>query len=229
MIPQEDLLVSPTRLYKKLKEYLDKYRNDIETKDTFYYNCLLEQIRNTGFWNLYSASEHICEHVYRRGKKEGQICGAKFFIKTNDKLQKYLCSRHCRNYDTKPRKYTINNPRCNYERKNGEQCKHRSLSFKTYCYIHIKYKNENKNKEYMNSKINKLRYLRKLYYRNKYKKKRKYRYNHINKNYSIIYSFKEYIKNKHKHILMMTKKNENIFHDYIFNYKCIKRNNNHIT
>lgn len=137
MIPYNDLLVSPKKVYKKFKELIDNYRNNIETKDIFYYEYLLEDIRRTCFWNIYCSSNKICMHEYKNGKKAGQICGAKVFIKTENKLQKYLCSRHCRNYSTKNRVYNKDNVRCNYLRYNGEQCKHKCGKNRSYCYIHI--------------------------------------------------------------------------------------------
>lgn len=142
MIPQNDLLLNPNNTYKKFKELIDIYRENIGTNDTFYYKYLLEEIRNTSFWNLYSMSYKCCTHVYKNGKKYGEVCGAKVFIETNDKLQKYLCSRHCRDYDTKKRIYNKDNIRCNYIRNNGEQCKHKCNKYKKYCYIHKKEEEE---------------------------------------------------------------------------------------
>lgn len=138
MIPlQEDLLINPKRLYNKIIELIDKYRKNIETKDIFYYKYIVEELRNTSFWNLYIMSNNSCMHEYKNGKKEGQICGAKIFIKTDNKLQKYLCSRHCRDYETNIRKYSSNNIRCTYIRNNNKQCRHRCVKNKDLCYIHI--------------------------------------------------------------------------------------------
>lgn len=142
MIPKHDFLVSPKKIYNTFKQLLDEYRENIETKDIFYYKYLLNEIERTNFWNISCSSSKICMHVYKNGKKAGHICGAKVFIKTNNKLQKYLCSRHCRDYITKGRNYTKYNKRCSFIRNNGNICKHKCEKDKNYCYIH---KEEEKN------------------------------------------------------------------------------------
>lgn len=136
MIPKQDLLVCTKKVYNKIKELIDDYRNNIETNDNFYYTYLLEELKRINFWNIYCSSNKICMHIYKNGKKEGQICGAKVFIETDNKLQKFLCSRHCRNYATKSRNYTKDNKRCSFIRSNGNMCKHKCGKGKNYCYIH---------------------------------------------------------------------------------------------
>lgn len=138
MIPKEDFLVNPKKLYNKLKELIDKYRENIETNDTFYYKYLLEEIRNTNFWNIYLSSNSICMHIHKNGKRAGEICGNKIFVKTDNKLQKYLCSRHCRDYIPKGRIYNENRKRCSFIRNNGNMCKHICKQNNNYCYIHKK-------------------------------------------------------------------------------------------
>lgn len=215
MIPQQDLLISPARLYKKIKEYIDNYRNNIESNDIYYYNCLLEQIKDKGFWKIYSASEHICEHEYKRGNKQGQICGAKIFISTDNKLQKYLCSRHCRDYKSNHRIYYKNHVRCKYIRKNGEQCRHRCGADTVYCYIHKDDKNnkfindiniaDKPDRDTYNKAVNKLKRKRCLYFKLKKIKKDKKQIFLTQNSYKIeneknIKEFYKYFKNYKKHI-----------------------------
>lgn len=133
MIPNKDLFLNPKKTFNKLKELLDNYRKNIDTRDKFYYEYLLEDIRKTYFWNISCSSNKTCIHEYKHGKNKGEICGAKVFIKSNNRLQEYLCSRHCRDYTTKSRKYSINNIRCSYIRKNNKQCKHRCEKNNIYC------------------------------------------------------------------------------------------------
>lgn len=188
MIPQQDLLISTKRFYKKIKEYIDNYRNNIETKDVHYYNLLLENINNIGFFNNYCSSEKVCMHIYNNGNKAGNICGAKVFIKTNNKFQKYLCSRHCRDYNTKCRKYNNRN-RCKYIRNNGSQCKHYSIKNQLFCYIHKAEENIEYNIEMEKQCIlNKLEKRRKKYFLVKYNKNK-----HNNKN--IIIKYNRFLKN----------------------------------
>lgn len=212
MIPQKDLLISPKRLYNTLIKNIDDYRKNIETKDTYYYKMLLEKIKDINFWNIYSSSEHICMHVYKRGKNEGQICGAKVFISTDNKLQKFLCSRHCRDYEAKHRIYYKKHVRCKYIRKNGEQCRHKCGTNTVYCYIHKDNKNnkiinninivDKLNEDTYNKGINKLKRKRCLYF--KLKK--------IKKNNKQIFLTQIFYK-------MEIKKNIKEFYKYFKNYK----------
>lgn len=196
MIPPNDILINPLNVFKKFKELIDKYREEIETKDTFYYKNLLEEIRNTSFWNLYSLSYNVCMHIYKNGKRQGQVCGAKIFINTDNKLQKYLCSRHCRDYISKNRVYTKDNIRCSYKRNNGNICKHKCEKNKNYCYIHkeksehiklleIAHPNFNDSNMYKNFFLEKLEKKRKIYFLRKYNK-----YRNINNNAKYIKNLK---------------------------------------
>lgn len=169
MIPPNDIIVTPLSIFNKFKELLDTYRENIETKDIFYYKNLLDQIRMDSFWNLYSLSHKVCMHIYKNGKKYGEICGAKIFINTENKMQKFLCSRHCRDYIQKSRNYTKDNTRCNFIRNNGSRCKHKCSKYLNYCYIH-KISNEKSIEEYKKDFIEKLKKKRKLYFLKKNEK-----------------------------------------------------------
>jgi hypothetical protein len=207
MIPQKDLLLNPNNIYTKFKELIDIYRDNIETKDIFYYKDLLNEIRKTSFWNLYCSSNTICIHVYKNGKNVGNICGAKIFINTENKIQKFLCSRHCRDYMKNSRKYTKDNIRCNFIRNNGNRCKHRCSKYLNYCYIH-KISNEEPIEKYKKDFIEKLKKKRRKYFLKKNAKNSKFlensnklkifdKYNnykkyikyikHINFNYNYLY------------------------------------------
>lgn len=176
MIPKEDFLVNPKKLYNKFKELIDKYRENIETNDTFYYKYLLEDIRKTNFWNIYLSSNSICMHIHKNGKRAGEICGNKIFVKTDNKLQKYLCSRHCRDYIPKGRIYNENRKRCSFIRNNGNMCKHICKQNDKYCYIHKKEEDNIKLLEFApqlnNSNIEKDNIIKKLFLE-KLKNKRK--------------------------------------------------------
>lgn len=154
MIPKEDFLVNPKKLYNKFKELIEKYRENIETNDTFYYKYLLEDIKKTNFWNIYLSSNSICMHIHKNGKRTGEICGNKIFVKTDNKLQKYLCSRHCRDYIPKGRIYNENRKRCSFIRNNGNMCKHICKQNNNYCYIHKKEEDNIKLLEFAPHKLN---------------------------------------------------------------------------
>lgn len=204
MIPDNDILINPTRLYRKIKEMLKVNiddNNKINVKD------FLQEFRNTKLWSLYFSSEHICEHIFKNGTKKGTICGTKIFITANNKLQKYLCSRHCRDYTPKSRVYNNINKRCIYIRSNGEKCKHKCNNGLTYCYIHKSNNNDTKvnNKNIKNLFIEKLNKRRLLYFKNK---RNKYKKQFL---YSQIFNEAE------------TKKNKKLIYEAYKNYKqCIK-------
>lgn len=116
---------------------------------------------------LYSSmNNRYCIHIYKRGIREGTVCGAKIEIKANKDEHKYLCSRHCRSYESKSRNY-ITYKRCSYIRNNNELCKHICKDNNKYCYIHKKYVKEY-NDEYIKRKnIERLKNRRKLYFKMK--------------------------------------------------------------
>lgn len=221
MIPlQDDLTINPMNMYKKIKEIIDKYREDIETNDIFYYKELLNEIRNTSFWTIYGLSHNVCMHVYKKGNKQGTVCGAKIFIKCNNKKQKYLCSRHCRDYNSNNRLYTTLNARCTYIRSNKEQCKHRCSYKQSYCYVHNKDNNivtniynNDINEAKKRSMIKKLEIRRKLFFKNK------------------ITRFTKFVKNTNISNFLEISNKINIFNKYN-NYKksikYIKFNYNHL-
>lgn len=134
----------------------------------------LKDIMNSNNFLYLSMNYNYCVHKYKRGSKDGHFCGAKIFINPNDDSQKYLCSRHCKNYCTKSRKYSDKTPRCDYIRINGEQCKHICKNNDKYCYIHKKICGED-NYEYIKQKnIEKIKYRRNLYLKIKKEKHKKY-------------------------------------------------------
>lgn len=218
----QDLLVSPKRLYNNFKIMIDEYRQNIDTKDTYYYKYLLEQLKNISFWNIHCSSEKVCMHIYKNGNKVGEICGAKVFIKTENKLQRFLCSRHCRDYKSKNRSYNNVNKRCNYIRNNREQCRHKSEHNKEYCYIHKKFYNEliiNANdKNDINVKFNvikKLEKRRNLYFLKKYDKINYNKHKYIN-NIIKYNDFQEFflIPNFYKRPKIVNQCNKFIFYYY---------------
>jgi hypothetical protein len=218
----QDLLVSPERLYNNFKIMIDEYRQNINTKDTYYYKYLLEQLRNTKFWNIYCSSEKVCMHIYKNGNKAGEICGSKVFIKTENKLQRFLCSRHCRDYNSKKRSYNSVNKRCNHMRNNGEQCRHKCNHNKEYCYIHKKLYNEliiNANdKNDINVKSNAIKNLEKrrnLYNLKKYDKIKYNKHKYIN-NIIKYNDFQDFLKfsNSYKLSKIFNQYNNFIFYYY---------------
>lgn len=171
------------KLWKKLDRKVLKILNDLFYKDEN--NKHIEYLRktfinelkdtmNSDYFLYCSLNNNYCIHKYKRGKRDGKICGAKIFINPNDNSQIYLCSRHCKNYDTKPRKYSVENPRCKHIRNNENQCKHVCKNNEQYCYIHKKmYKGDNY--EHIKQRnIEKIKYRRKLYLKIKKEKYKKY-------------------------------------------------------
>lgn len=161
MIQNKDLLLSPKKIFDNVKELLDNYRETLNIKDKHYYKTFLESIRNANFWNASCAADRICMHIYKNGKRAGEICGNKIFIIANNRLQEYLCSRHCRDYETKGRTYDKKHGKCNYIRKNKEECKHRCANGDKYCYMHKKFCEEED--------------LKKIFIKNLEKKRKKYK------------------------------------------------------
>lgn len=173
-------------ILKESNENIMKILNDLffnnENKDEYIKYILknnhekLKEIMNSNY-NIYLfINNNYCVHKYKRGKREGHICGAKIEIESDD----YLCSRHNRKYESKQRIYSMENPRCSYIRNNNQQCKHKCKKNNNYCYIHFKnekYEIKNNNRKY--DKINKLKYLRSIYYINKCNKN-KYKYDKNN-------------------------------------------------
>lgn len=209
MIPYNDILVNPIKIYSNVKNIFDEYIENIENNQNLkenYYKESLEKLRTNYFWFI-SSSTKICSHVYKNGKREGQICGAKVFIKTDNKLNKYLCSRHCRDYHIKSRKLKEYETYCNFIRNNGNQCKHKCNKYEKFCYIHKNLRNLDEIKKI--KKLEKLKRLRKMYFQ----KKRKNNYNfsnyynkYDNMNYNIfdeIFTSCIYYKNK---IILIPKK-----------------------
>lgn len=128
---------------QKIINVLDNIFYNHSEKDRNKYNIYIknikEEIKNIMDLNHFvdlSMNHNYCNYIYKNGKYEGMICCAKIFIKTNDRKQRYLCSRHCRDYNTKPRIYDEFHKRCSYKRNNGNICKHICEKNKIYCYIH---------------------------------------------------------------------------------------------
>lgn len=208
-----------------LKESINKITNIIE--DIFYndknkikYRDLITKRFNEELKDIYDSNHNIylfmnnryCVHRYKRGIREGHVCGAKIEINSYD----YLCSRHNRDYKTNNRVYTNNNIRCNYIRNNNQQCKHRCSEHNSYCYIHLK------NIEiYKKNNLEKLKKMRINYFKNKskynykYVKKYKKKLNNLDENtktntmYNNYYNYmyrkdgKRFFHKLYKHIYML--------------------------
>lgn len=154
-VPDYDIMMSPKKVYSEIINFINIC---IEMKETEYsvrecYNNMIKKMNETCFWNLYCTSDKVCMHVYNRGSKKGQICGNKIFITTDNKMQTFLCSRHCRDYGPKSRLYTDEHERCNHIRNNNIRCKHKCEKNKKYCYIHKEQYIEELNKELAEKEI----------------------------------------------------------------------------
>lgn len=146
---------------EKTKEILKKVLNNCveEIKDNFSKNHFY-------YMNIH---DKFCTHVFKNGKREGYMCCAKIEINSNA----WLCSRHDKDYTPRHRVYYKHKPRCLHIRKNNKQCKHMSIKNMSYCYIHEKnYRNNNVEIKLKN--MEKLKRLRKKFFKNKYKSKTKY-------------------------------------------------------
>lgn len=192
-ILDHDVLVNARRVYNKFVELIDEYGECTEfgkVNMKSYYAQVVKKMKETQFWNLYYLSDKICMHVYKNGKNAGEICGNKVFITTEDKLQKILCSRHCRNYKPKGRTYDSEHIRCNYIKKNEAKCKHKCGNGDNYCYIHKKlFKEEPINKFVENNKeifIKKLETKKLIYFKLKNKKRILYTQNSEKKGQRIL-------------------------------------------
>lgn len=201
--------------------YNEKDKNKYITYILFNMKKELKELLDENHFLDLSMSYNYCNHIYKYGRREGELCGAKIFIKNNNKDQKYLCSRHCRNFEPKHRKYTDKTPRCSYIRNNGKQCKHRCSAYNKKCYIH---KESEEYKKHINlkineiNKLNKLKYLRLLYYKNKYKNKH-YKLKNSKLNY-IFHNKKEITYHIYEKIyknIIKDKITKNQFHEICYN------------
>lgn len=174
------------KLYNKLDDKIINMLNGIfYKKDNIKYieyirkNIIkeLKEIMNSNNFLELSMNYNYCDHIYKRGSREGYMCCAKIFINPNEKSQKYRCSRHCRSYESKHRNYIIHK-RCSHIKNNDERCKHICKNNNKYCYIHEKYYKENKNVKKKN--IERLKNKRKLYL--KIKKEKYTKHLNISKN-----------------------------------------------
>lgn len=164
--------------YMKKKFLEGLYGKVIKILDDTFYNCsdedkkkyityihknIIKESRNIFDSNHFiylSMNKNYCTHIYKRGKMEGHICGAKIEIESDD----YLCSRHNRKYVPKQRKYSMKNPRCKHIKENGNQCRHKCSKHKIYCYIHNNYYKEDNYEHIKMKNIEKLKIKRKLYF-----------------------------------------------------------------
>lgn len=175
-------------LDKKIIKILDDvfYNNENREKYITYIHRKMKEeykeILDDNHFLFLIMNNRYCTHIFKRGRMEGMVCGAKIEINTTSK---YLCSRHNRIYKPKSRNYTLEKPRCNYIKNNSERCKHMTNNLKTYCYIHNKYSKDDKIEK--ENQINKLKYLRKILFKNKYRYKNKYYDEYKNKKCRMIY------------------------------------------
>lgn len=235
MIETNNVIINQNILNIKIQENIKNTLNnnlfwiDINGKNIFnekQKNIITKNIIKEFSYNMnsciYSSIDYnYCIHKYKNGKNVGKYCMAKIRIKSNDNKNKYLCSRHCRNYESNERNYN-KRERCKYIRNNGMQCKHFSNNKINYCYIHYK---DEANKFIFNSKhILKLNILRNIYYK-KLKYRKKLKKENLNSNICI------YKKNRKK--IKLIKNDQNSFYknnnnNYISyssnsNYKMINR------
>lgn len=187
MVSTNNIMINENILNKKIKENIKNVLNnnlfwyDINGKNIFnekQKNRIMKNIMKEFSYNMNgcihnSIDYNYCIHKYRNGKNTGKYCMAKVRIESNDNKNKFLCSRHCRNYNSNERNYSKRN-RCKHIRDNGIQCKHFSNNKTDYCYIHCKDEKEEENRFIFNSKhILKLNLLRNIYYKKlKYRKKK---------------------------------------------------------
>lgn len=184
------------KMDEKNKNVLDNvfFNKNEKEKKYINYNIIseLKKIMDSNLFIDLSMNYSYCKHIYKYGKYEGHICGAKIFIKYNDKRSKFLCSRHCRDYNKKHRKYSEEKPRCKFIRNNNKQCRHITGKHIDYCYIHREdYKNNLLETNLKN--IEKLKRLRIIFFKNKNKSKIKYKL--ISKLLTYNNKFEKYFKN----------------------------------
>lgn len=225
--------------YNKMKKIILKKSNEsiMKTLDELFFNNenkdeyikYILKNNNESLKEIFNSDNNIylfinnnyCVHKYKRGNREGQICGAKIEINSDN----YLCSRHNRSYKPKQRNYNINK-RCSHVRNNNELCKHICRDNNKYCYIHKKiYEKDIKedNIDYIKRKnIEELKNRRKLYFK---MKKAKYLKNSKISDFSKISKIKniiiEYITNNNIDInIFMKNKNKYKFLNNIINKSC---------
>lgn len=178
-----EVLMSSRKVHNGVMKFINRYKESMELGEINAENCyaeIIKEMKGAHFWNIYCTSNRVCMHIYKKGSKAGSICGAKIFISANVGLQKFKCSRHCRDYDAKNRVYNNVNTRCNYIRTNGLQCKHKCSQYTDYCYIHkdVNINADNKtiinvnNKIIINQSLKKLKKKKIHYFKSKYEKKK---------------------------------------------------------
>lgn len=156
-------LISILKNRSLLDIYDEKTKRIIENTLNYYIKEIENKFSDNHFLNM-NINDKFCMHIFKRGRREGEMCCAKIEINSRE----WLCSRHDRKYNPKHRNYSIERPRCNFIRENGEQCKHMSNKHICYCYIHRKNDLDIKLKN-----LEKLKKLRKSFFKNKYNKYKK--------------------------------------------------------
>lgn len=155
--------------------YIDSDGNDIldlDQKKIIKKNILNDLKQNINY-NLYlSIEDGYCIHKFQKGKRIGEYCNRKIYIKNGKNIELY-CSRHNNNYDITPRNYEKNN-QCEYIRTNGLQCKNHS-KYNNFCFVH-------KNNSFVMDPFIKLNKLRNIYYQNIKKKRKKRIENYFKQN-----------------------------------------------
>lgn len=181
--------------------FLDNYGNDIfnDKQKNVIKNNIIKDFFNEIDYNLYlSIDRNCCVYKFQKGKKCGEYCNRKIYIKTGNDVELY-CSRHNDNYEKNIRKYIIHK-RCDYIKENKEQCRNYS-KYNGFCFTH---KNSNCNIDPF-IRLNKLR---NIYYK-KIKKKKHNIYFKQNKKENTKFNN---TKNKYSQNVNIHQNNNNYFH-----------------
>lgn len=142
IIPENDISISPKRLYNIIKKLLDNEMDYYDDNEKFtkllksVKKNMLDRLKKRYTWQTIVLSEKVCEHIYgENSNKFGQICGARIDIHVNSDNKKYRCSMHIDNkHIPKARNIDINK-KCKSLKKNGDPCKMEG-KYKGYCIYH---------------------------------------------------------------------------------------------
>lgn len=142
MLPQNDIKISPNRLYNFIADTIDKqinvynYNQEYIKLLTCVKNEILDELNNFRKWQLYILSYNICEHSYTvRSKMSGKLCGRNIQIKPNENI--YKCGKHSGVKHTPKERKIDDDMLCSGNNKKKQRCKNYK-KYDGFCVNHYK-------------------------------------------------------------------------------------------
>lgn len=222
MIKDDKITVIPKNQYDQIEPRRKYYLQSLNIirKEILYL------LNDNLFWYLYSMHPRYCMHKYKKGIKEGMICGKRIDIVCTDNKGKYRCYKHVSKtiYSSDKRKDVNIDDLCIGKTKYGKQilpCKNKKQK-NNFCNIHY-IENIKKKEESFTSEINTLYNIDIDIFEYKTKLEKKYlkykfdvlenRIKRIDINYHLNQKDKILYNNNNTYIIPYIIKSTNIFYD----------------